>query len=66
MQAALAKILKKHKQGTLAIVAPEPLASVIHSYLLHCEVSDLWKGGEVCGKWEAISLEPQTVVPSES
>jgi probable phosphoglycerate mutase len=66
VQAALAKILKKYKQGTLAIVAPEPLASVIRGYLLHCEVSDLWKGGEVCGKWEAISLEPETLVPSES
>ena len=66
VQAAIAKILKKHKQGTLAIVAPEPLASVIHAYLLHCEVSDLWKGGEVCGKWEAITLAPETLVPSES
>ena len=66
MQTALTKILKKNKEGTIAIVAPEPLASVIHGYLLQREVGDMWKGGEVCGKWEAINLEPQTLVPTES
>jgi probable phosphoglycerate mutase len=66
IQAALTKILKKHKQGTIAVVAPEPLASVIHSYLLQCEVGDLWKGGNACGKWEAITLQPDRLVPSES
>jgi len=66
LQAALCKILKKHKQGTIALVVPEPLASVVHGYLAHCEVGGLWKGGSVCGKWEVISLEPQTLAQSES
>jgi len=66
VQSALAKILKKNKDGTIAIVAPEPLASVVHGYLLQQEVGDMWKGGEVCGKWEAITLEPQSLVPTES
>ena len=66
VQTAVTKILKKNKEGTIAIVAPEPLASVIHGYLLQRDVGDMWKGGEVCGKWEAITLEPQTLVPTES
>jgi phosphoserine phosphatase len=66
VQTALTKIFKKYKEGAIAVVAPEPLASVIHCYLHHREVGDMWKGGEVCGKWEAIKCEPQSLVPSES
>jgi broad specificity phosphatase PhoE len=66
VQAALAKLLKKHKQGTIALVVPEPLASVVHGYLSQREFGDLWRGGSVCGKWEVISLEPQSLVPTQS
>jgi broad specificity phosphatase PhoE len=66
VQTALAKLLKKHKQGTIALVVPEPLASVVHGYLSQREFGDFWKGGSVCGKWEVISLEPQSLVPTQS
>src|SRR5262245_39657546 len=59
VQAAIAKILKKNKQGTLALVVPEPLASVVHGLLSQKQIGDIWKGGGVCGKWEIINLEPQ-------
>ena len=42
VQAALLKVLKKHKQGTIALVVPEPLASVVHGYLAQSEIGDLW------------------------
>jgi phosphoserine phosphatase len=61
VQVALAKILKKHKQGVIALVVPEPLAKVVQAYLSQCELGDLWGGGSVCGRWEVISLEPQSV-----
>jgi broad specificity phosphatase PhoE len=66
VQASLLKVLKKHKQGTIALVVPEPLASLVHGYLSNCEIGDLWKGGAVCGKWEIISLEPESVVHTQS
>ncbi|MBI3837177.1 MAG: histidine phosphatase family protein [Planctomycetia bacterium] len=66
VQAALAKVLKKHKEGTIGLVVPEPLASVVHGYLSQREIGDLWTGGSVCGKWEVISLEPQSLAPSRS
>jgi broad specificity phosphatase PhoE len=66
VQAALAKILKKHKQGTIGLVVSEPLASVVHCFLSQSEIGDLWRGGSVCGKWEVISLVPQSVAPSQS
>jgi probable phosphoglycerate mutase len=66
VHAALTKILKKHKQGTIGLVMSEPLASLAQGYLSNCEIGDLWKGGSVCGKWEVISLEPQSLAPSQS
>ncbi len=59
VEGAIVKILKKYKQGTVAFVLPEPLASVVHSGLAHCEIGGLWKGSSGCGKWEVISLEPR-------
>ncbi len=64
VQIALAKILKKHKEGTIGLVVPEPLASVVHGYLSHSEIGDLWTGESVCGKWEVITLQPQSLAPS--
>lgn len=65
VEAALTKVLKKHKQGAIALVIPEPVASLARSYLSHTEIGDFWKNGGFCGKWEVISLEPQIVAPGE-
>lgn len=58
---ALRKLLKKHKEGTIALVAPEPLASVIR-HLLHQEaLSGLWECSERCGLWEAIEVTDEAL-----
>jgi probable phosphoglycerate mutase len=59
VETALHKVLRKYKQGTIALVMPEPLASVVRGGLSHGAIGDLWKGSSVCGKWEVISLEPR-------
>src|SRR5262249_2687675 len=66
VQAGLAKILKKHKEGTIALVVPEPLASVVRGHLSQREIGDFWKGNSVCGKWELIAGEPQGVAQAQS
>lgn len=53
---SLRKLLRKHKEGTIALVAPEPLASVVRHVLHHDEVTGLWKGSERCGVWETIEI----------
>ncbi len=55
VQTALTKILKKHKEGTVALVIPEPLAGVVQGELLQQEIGDFWKTSSACGKWEVIS-----------
>jgi phosphoserine phosphatase len=55
----LRKLLKKHKlAGVIAIVVPEPLATVVRHVLCQDELDDLWKSGLGCGKWEAIEIDP--------
>ena len=53
----LHKLLKKHKSdGLLALVAPEPLASVIRNVLRHDDWGDLWHGCGAARKWELIEV----------
>ena len=57
VQAALAKLIKKHKTDELvAIVVPEPLASIVRHVLRHDELGDLWHSSEEAGKWELIEV----------
>ncbi len=64
VQQALEKLLHKHRSGVIALVAPEPIASLIRSTLTHREIGDLWKAECECGDWETISIGPQAVSSS--
>jgi phosphoserine phosphatase len=61
VQGVLAKLMKKHKsEGLLAVVVPEPLASVFRKVLRQDDWGDLWHCSEAAAKWEMIDV-PQTV-----
>jgi len=66
VEGALAKLLKKHRDGTIALVAPEPLASVVHALLTDGQPGALWKAESACGKWEVISPSPEALAHSQS
>jgi len=59
LQAVLTKLLKKHKEGKIGLVLPEPMASLAHCYLARTEVGDLWNSGIPCGSWEVLAVEPE-------
>ncbi len=63
VQAALAKALKKQKPEELvAIVAPEPLASVLRNVLGHEGWGDLWRSASGAPRWELLNVpEPAGV-----
>jgi broad specificity phosphatase PhoE len=63
---ALAKVVRKHKQGAIAIVAPEPLASIVRASLGRGELGDLWHAAEEHEPYDAIEIDPATFVPSAS
>ena len=43
VQEAVQKILKKHRDGKIAIVVPEPLATLVRSALTKTPLTDLWR-----------------------
>ncbi len=63
VEAVLAKVTKKHKDGVIALVVPEPLASLIRAALGHRELGDLWKVECQCGGWEQYCVEAAKASP---
>lgn len=56
----LKKLAKKHRSDeAIAIVAPEPLASVIRHVIRQDDLRNFWKPPEGCGGWESIEVPDQ-------
>ncbi len=64
VQAALTKLFRRHKDGTIALVVPEPLASLVRRCLARNELGDLWKASSHHGTWEVFEVEPNEPIPS--
>ena len=52
------RLRKKHKHGSVVIVAPEPYASILAAHLRQQEVGDLWHSESNCEAWECIAITP--------
>lgn len=52
--AALAKLQKKHKDGIIGVVVPEPLAGILYCNLTHCESAEGWRANTRGGAWQLI------------
>ena len=66
VRVTMTKLLKKHKSGTIAIVTPEPLASLLRQFISNEELGDLWKAVNKHGQWEVLEVEPEeTLAKSE-
>jgi len=59
--AAMTKLLRKHKEGVIGLVIPEPLASLVRQHFKKDELGDLWKALAGHGRWEILDLEPAAV-----
>lgn len=61
VQAALAKLIKKHRsEGVAALVVPEPLASIVRHVVRHDDLGNLWQCGHESAHWELIEV-PEAV-----
>lgn len=61
---ALQKIVRKQREGAVAVVVPEPLATIAISILRSTEPGNLWKAECCCGHWESIDIEPNSAALS--
>jgi probable phosphoglycerate mutase len=54
------RLLKKHKDGIIGLIVPEPLASVVRDLISDQGLGNLWKASD-CGSWEALVVDPALV-----
>ena len=59
---ALEKIVGRNKSDVIAIVSPEPLASILRNEISGGELGDLWKAECVCGLWEVIEVTEEKLL----
>ncbi len=64
LRGAIGRILKKHRSGVIAVVVPEPAASLVRCFLEHSELGNLWKAECDHGGWQLIEIEPRKLVAS--
>lgn len=57
----LAKLVRKHRDATIAIVVAEPLATLVRAALDGGVIGDLWKIECDCGTWEWITVESEPI-----
>lgn len=55
---SLSRLLKKHREGVVCLVVPEPLASVVDCELQHCGLTDLWDNECDNGGWNVYEVVP--------
>lgn len=53
----LARLLKRHKEGAIGLVVPEPLASLVRQFVHQGELGDLWKASAGHGSWEVLEVQ---------
>lgn len=61
VRTVLDRLIRKHSRATVAIVVPEPLASLVRSLLCQSEICDLWKAECEGGGWELIESPAEKV-----
>ncbi|MGE0609008.1 MAG: histidine phosphatase family protein [Pirellulales bacterium] len=61
VQANLRRLLKKHREGCIALVAPEPLLTILRSFLTNAEIGSLCCAGTTGGIWESLPVDPPSL-----
>ncbi|HYW78188.1 MAG TPA: histidine phosphatase family protein [Thermoguttaceae bacterium] len=66
IRTAVTKLVKRHKQGVIGLVVPEPLATLVRRFVRHDELGNLWKVSAEHGPWEILAVEPNEVLQHSS
>ena len=60
----LDKLLRRHREGVIALVVPEPLATLVKVRLGQGKLGDLWLAAAGHGDWEVLEIMPEQVAQS--
>lgn len=61
----IAKLCKKHAGETIAVVIPDPLASLVASRLTETDFRDMWEAEQDDGTWELIDSDTRRCVETD-
>lgn len=61
VRSVISRLLRKHSRGTVALVVPEPVASMVVCALTETPLGDLWKAECEPGGWRLIEIHPEKV-----
>src|SRR5574340_1683955 len=59
---AMTKLLRRHKEGIIALVVPEPMATLVHRFVQPGELGDLWKLTNGHGRFEILEVKPEELL----
>jgi phosphoserine phosphatase len=59
VRSAVTKLVKRHRDGVIGLIVPEPLLSLARRCIAHTELGDLWKPDEGRDLWEVLQVEPE-------
>lgn len=62
VRTTMLKLLKRHKEGNIALVLPEPLYSLARRFITHRDLGDLWKAANGHGQYEVLLVEPEEIL----
>ena len=62
VRATVNRILRRHRSGKIAMVLPEPIASLVTCMLSGNGSDKLWKTTKKHGTWEVLEIESQQAV----
>jgi broad specificity phosphatase PhoE len=57
VEEVLTKLGRKYRSGAIALIAAEPLASLIRQRVEGSEIGDLWRAVNGCGHFDVLTLE---------
>ena len=58
--------MKRHKEGVIGLVLPEPLRSLARRFVTHGELGDLWKAPNGHGPFEVLEVDPEEMLAPRS
>ncbi|MBI2825431.1 MAG: histidine phosphatase family protein [Planctomycetia bacterium] len=58
---AVDKLLRRHQDGVIGLVVPEPLASLVKTRLDREELGDLWEATTAHGSWQVVDISSNGV-----
>ena len=62
VRTAIAKLLKRRKEGVIGLVLPEPLLSLARRFMTHEPLGDLWKAPNGHGRFEVHDVDPEEIL----